>query len=254
MSRWLAVAPIVFALAQAAPAVAQDFRIDTQVFTGEEKTPEYQSVTLFQRDLVYDFLGSPTSEIAIYDARQRHFTLLDVERKIKTRITQEEIEDFVAAVQTRALQKGGPLMREAAQPRFDVQTAEDGRVALQGKRIEYVAVGASDFPNQSAADAYYRFIDVYTMLSATAAPMPPQARLKLNQALAQAKLMPSEITLTLRSGNALFGDELVKRSKHEVTWKLLRADQKMIDEAAADRANFIAVPFAQFRNLKPADE
>ena len=46
-------------------AAAEDFRVDTEVFNGDEKEPFAESLTLFAGGRVYDFLLNEPQEITI---------------------------------------------------------------------------------------------------------------------------------------------------------------------------------------------
>jgi len=254
MTRWIAVACWVFVAAAlfVAPAGAVDFRIDTRVYAGESDGPAYKNVTLFQRGIVYDFLGEPASEITIYDPRGRHFTLLDVRRKMKTRIDERLLLQFVAEMKVRALERGGPLVREAAEPQFEESYDQRlQRINLTGERLDYTArAGDERFPNEETAQEYFNFIDLYAHLNATRiGAMPPQARLELNRALVEHEMFPVSIERTFRSSNPLLGKSTVARSEHSVVWRLLRKDQELIDKAAKYRADFTAVSFGEYRQI-----
>ena len=239
------------------PAVvnAVEFRIDTQVYLDKEETPAYQSVTLFQRRIVYDFVDADGGEITIYDPHVRRFILLDTQRRVKTEISEDVLMQFVAEVKVRAIDAGGPTAREAADPQFRaVFDQTEQTLSLLGKRLDYV-VRASDvrFPNSAAAESYYNFIDMYTRLNATRkGALPPHARLELNEALVQHNILPASIERTMRSGNPLLGKSIVARSEHTVSWRLVREDRDLIDRAAKYRVNFEDVSFGVYRQVATA--
>ena len=241
-----------FVLLAASPCVhlfGADFRIETKVFSGDETSPQFENVTISQRGIVYDFLGGPLlsdsiAEVTIYDPRGRHFTLLDVNRQVKTRIQEDALLQFVAEVKIRALQTGAALAREAAQPNFRAKFDQQLRqLSLTGDRYSYVAMAGSErFPNAQTSAEYFNFIDMYARLNATrVGAMPPQARLELNRQLAEHELLPASIERTIRSRNPLLGKSKVVRSEHAMVWRLLRQDQKWIDKAAKQRAEFPCV-------------
>ena len=53
-------------LLTAGSTFAEDFRIQTRVYRGDEETPVSQNLTLFRAGVVYDFLSEP-AETTIYD-------------------------------------------------------------------------------------------------------------------------------------------------------------------------------------------
>ena len=252
MSRTTLIWVLPLACLATAQLESAEFRMDTQVYVGKSETPAYETVTLFQRRIVYDFLGAGDGEITIYDPHLRRFVLLDPQRQVKTEIDEDVLLQFVAEVKLRAARSGGPTVREAASPQFRI--AYDGRakeLSLQGNRLSYVAAaGDAKFPNVEAARDYFHFIDMYTRLNATRkGALPPQARLELNQALAEHDMFPETIRRTLKSGNPLLGKSNVARSHHRIAWRLVRDDQDLIDRAAKYRAEFKGVDFGEYRQL-----
>lgn len=71
----------------ASHALGQDFRIETDVFVGNEERASMTTLTLFQGSTVYDYLGTEQPEITIFDAKRGRFVLLDCQRQIRTSIT-----------------------------------------------------------------------------------------------------------------------------------------------------------------------
>ena len=257
MSRHACAWSILLSLLVTTTVVANDFRIDTKVYVDDEATPRYETITLFQRGVVYDFLGGSGGEVTIYDPRVRKFTLLDTEREIKTEISDEVLLQFVAEVKLRASERGGPTVREAADPNFKTLYDDQSRqLSLSGRRLDYIATaGNIRFPSAQAGRDYFEFIDNYTRLNATrVGAMPPQARLELNRALAEHDMFPAKIKRVMRSGNALLGKETIARSEHTISWRLVRRDQDLIDLASKHRANFTPVSFGEYRELGPAPQ
>ena len=231
---------------------AAEFRIDTQVFVGEDPSPVYETVTLFQRRIVYDFIHTDGGEITIYDPHVGRFILLDTRRRVKTEISEDVLMQFVAQVKVRAMEGGGWTAREAADPKFRAVFDQNAQtLTLTGKRLEYIARASSgQFPSAEAARDYFSFIDMYTRLNATRkGALPPHARLELNQALAQHNILPASIQRTMKSGNPLLGKSIVARSEHAIAWRLVRQDQALIDRAAGYRAEFKNVNFGVYRQV-----
>ena len=55
---------------------AEDFRIETKVYSGRDKSPVSQNVTLFQAGYVYDYMADP-ERVAVFDRAHGRFILLD---------------------------------------------------------------------------------------------------------------------------------------------------------------------------------
>jgi len=68
-------------------SIAQDFRIETEVFRGESTEPISENLTLFSGNLILDFM-LPTDrtrfpeQIVIFTSDERKFILLDTRRRI----------------------------------------------------------------------------------------------------------------------------------------------------------------------------
>ena len=175
---------------------------------------------------------------------------------MKTEIEEEALLKFVAEVKLRAIERGGPTVREAANPHFRAEYDDSTKtLSLFGRRIEYVAqAGNSHFPNAAAAQDYFNFVDMYTRLNATRkASLPPHARMELNQALVEHNMFPASIERTLRSGNPLLGKTTKARSEHSISWRLVRDDFNLIDKANAHKVDFTEVTFGEYRMLEVAE-
>ena len=251
MSRLAFISALLLSCLASVDVFSADFRIDTKVFVDDAQTPEYETVTLFQRRVVYDFLSGAGGEITIYDPHAGRFILLDEKREVKTEISEKVLLEFVAAMKLRAM-KGAWTAREAANPQFRIAYDEGAQtLSLTGKRLEYVVQASHvGFPSADAMQGYYDFIDMYTRLNATRKhALPPQARLEVNRAMAEHDMLPASVQRTMKSSNPLLGKSIVARSEHVIAWRLVREDQDMIDRAAKCRAQFREVDFGEYRQL-----
>ena len=228
---------------------AENFRIESRVFAGEDPAPVYRNLTIFQRHVVYDFLDGPASETTIYETTSGTFTLLDAERRVKTTLDRETLGKFVAGIKVLAGRKES-IFREAAEPKFEV-TFDDRleRLNLKGNLIHYSAQG-QPFVSDTAASEYREFVDMYTRLNATQPnSLPPFARLELNAALAGRGLCPTTVERKVLSKGPLKSEETIVRSEHTIAWRVLASDQKRIDLVSRQRAEFEAVDFGRYRRL-----
>jgi hypothetical protein len=91
-------------------ALAQDFRIDTEIFVrtvGEkvkEKEPDAETLTIFTNNMIYDFLRSEPREITLFDPSRGRFTLLDETRELKTSLSTQDVLDYVLSFDSHATQ------------------------------------------------------------------------------------------------------------------------------------------------------
>jgi hypothetical protein len=242
---------------------AQDFRVDTDVFVGEEKEPIAETQTIFSGGRVYDFLLGNAPEITIFDPGHGRFTLLDPGRKLQCTIANQELLEYVLELNKAAIAQKVPLFVAAADPQFEVKSEATGegqaawtKVTLESKLITYTATGKE--PAQATtADSFKQFADWYARLNAVrgGGGLPPGARLALNRELAERRLLPDEI-VRVTNQPGLRGKKLEVRSRHLFNWILSVADRQKIEQAGDHLANFQAVSFSEYRTppARPAAE
>jgi hypothetical protein len=247
--------PVLLLAAAATAALGQEFRIDTEVFLGEEKEPAAETLTLFYRGLIYDFLLTGPEEITMFDPQRGRFTLLDPARKLRCGLATQEVLDYTLALETHAVQAKDPLFAFAASPKFTPSAEEfqeNGqkrtRLTLAGQPLEYSVVAYHPEEQPETVRAFRSFADWYSRLNAMRpGSLPPGARLELNKALAERDLIPLEITRTIAAPR-LLAKKSVIRSRHLVTWSLSGEDRKRIERAGTYLAEFKAVKnFDEYR-------
>ncbi|MDX1945185.1 MAG: hypothetical protein SFU86_07245 [Pirellulaceae bacterium] len=239
-------------------ALGQDFRIDTDVFLGDEKTPCSEALTIFHQGLVYDFLLAQPEEITIYDAQRGRFTLLDPERKRKASVTTQELLDFVLQFESHAAQSKNALFAFSAAPKFATAIEEltvngqpQTKISLTAKPLEYFAVGRP-CEHPEAVGLYRQFADWTARLNATRhGNLPPGARLALNATLADQQLLPLEVTKIIPAATPL-SRKLEMRTQHLVNWSLSGEDRKRIDRAGEHLVSLRSVSFDEYRTAPSA--
>jgi hypothetical protein len=253
---WLAIWLLVSALGAcpfAAPAPAQDFRIDTEIFVGDDKEPAAETLTIFAQGMIYDFLLTEPAEMTMLDTVRGRFTLMDPARRVKCGLGTLEVHDQTLALATHATQSRDALFAFAAKPQFETKVEdyeENGqlltRIMLKGKPLEY-AIVAREPERPEAVTAFRYFADEFAQLnSLRAGNLPAGARLEVNQALFDRKLIPVEVTRTISASNPL-GKKIVVKSRHLVNWSLSGEDRKKIDRAGTALAEFKSVSFEEYR-------
>ena len=232
---------------------AEEFRIDTEIFIGDEKEPAAEMLTIFAQGLVYDFQLKGPEEITMLDTVRGRYTLLDPARKVKCGLGVQDVLQQMLSLEAHAAESKDALFMFAAAPHFESkveEATENGqpivRLSLTAKPMEY-AVLARPSERPEAVHAFRYFADQFARLNAMRpGNLPPGARLALNKALAERKLLPLEITRTILPANPL-GKKLVVRSRHLVNWSLSGEDRKKIDRAGTYLAEFAAVNFEEYR-------
>lgn len=247
--------PILFSIVGwlfVAAASGEEFRIETRVFVGNEDVPASESVTLFQEEVVYDFLED-SSQVAIF--RRPHgdtpgrFILLDRERELRTEITTDRISAVMEKLRTWASKQNDPYLKFAADPRFDESYNENTGELLLESPLQSYRLTTSPIEKSSAQTQLQDFLNWYTQLNALVhGGPPPFPRLAVNSALARHACVPLEVQLTTS------GDKQNLRSVHLINWRISKQDRDRIDQATRDMANFKQVSNAVFHQNSPAAE
>jgi hypothetical protein len=225
------------------------FRIETELYHGDEPAPFSKNLTIFKPEAVYDLMLSEPRETTIFDARRGTFVILDEVRKTKTSLTTEEL--LVASQEMKTQILAGKkdwhyLADPPLQPTFDA-AAKTLRLACPQLTYEATCEHA---PDQSAARRWRTFAVWYAHLNAARpSGSPPFARLMLNEALYQRELIPTEVRLTISAPGRFTTKTVTMRSKHIVSWRITRSDEDRIDQIETARPNFQEVPYAAFRRL-----
>lgn len=214
----------------AAVGGADDFRIETKVYSGKGKLPVSQNTTLFRAGYVYDYLAKP-EQVAVFDPAHGRFILLDPARRLKAEIKTEEVRKLVDGLHDLAAKSSNPAMQFAADPKFEVEFSEDGALTLSSKHITY-ELQTEPAPTPRASQQYHDFSDWYARFNTMASPgsPPPFARLVVNEELAKRGLVPVAVKMTFRSVTA--------RTEHLVTWRLLDSDHQRIARTANQLTTF----------------
>jgi len=231
-----------------------EFRVDTELFKNEEKSPILQQLTIFTAEgAVYDFCLTAPTETTVFDPRHGRFTLLDESRKKKALITTQELLDYSLALEAHAAKQKDQLFAFCAAAKFETTEKEvdlNGQthteLRLAAKSLTYTALGLKP-PQPEAAKVYRHFADWCARLnSSRAGNLPANARLLLNNAFAERDLLPFEITRTTAAATP-FGKKLDLRSEHRFNWALSGEDRKKIGNAGDMIATYELVSYDEYR-------
>jgi hypothetical protein len=234
-------------------AAAQEFRIASEVYMGESKTPLTSNLTLFSDQLICDFLMSDEVnpkplEVVIFDMRLKQFVLLNMSRKVRTEISDLQLNKLLEnlAHETQVNERSKFLISDSFAEETDWA---NNTLRLKSDNIEYFFQGNQ--PSEPAIlPQYFAFLDNFTRLNATdPRKLPPFPRMKLNQRIKQLGWIPSEIQVTLRS-NEFFRETVDARSKHTLNLGLTSKDKELIASAKRDWQSFPAQELPEFRQLR----
>jgi hypothetical protein len=240
-------------LVSAGPLLADDFRIETQIYLGADQTPVSQNLTLFSNGMVYDFEMSNDAkpkplEIVIYNSHDRSFVLLDIERGMRLQLDQSQVVQMVEGLRQQTSQS--ELTKFLVEDNFveDVDISSRS-VSLKNPHIEYWYRG-SNLQDATVLPAYFEFLDQYTRLNASdPTKLPPFPRLKLNQSIKKYGWIPSEVKVTLNP-NELIKSKIEIKSKHTLVLSLSDSDRARIKEAKSTWMSSKGVDLATYRGLK----
>jgi hypothetical protein len=229
-------------LAMAIPSQAQEFRIETELFSNKEKTPFAEHLTLFDNGRVYDFPLVGPEEITVFDYLEGRFVILDTSRRLKTTVAAKDILEFLTKILTEASGEEAPLVHPRFVEEFDPETKW---LTLTDKHMVYRAQGIEPADKELSAE-YRRFADWYARLNAIRpGNLPPYARLELNKALESRNLVPEKVELTITPRNRLAG-KIELASRHIVTWRLLETDRNRIDRVTEYLQKYQSVDYDEF--------
>src|SRR6476659_8660970 len=92
---------LILGAISSAAALADDFRIQTDVYAGDSKIPVSQNTTLFRAGYVYDYLTHPQRDntvvrVAVFDQQHGRFIVLDPARKVKAEVKTDDVLLFAS--------------------------------------------------------------------------------------------------------------------------------------------------------------
>ncbi|MCA9120005.1 MAG: hypothetical protein H6822_29610 [Planctomycetaceae bacterium] len=242
----LAIASVVFLFGEAA-LQAQDFRVDTDVYLGDDDETYSEHLTLFRGAIVYDFSVKGPEEITILNLQNGEITLLDVKRKLRADLTTKELLEFSARIKAIGTSKQA---EDLVAPKFTV-TFDESKSSLElvSNKIVYRASGSKP-SDPLIADRYREFTDWYARLNSMRPPNPPHfGRLELNSELASRGLLPQDIERTITHGG-LFSKPQKARSHHAIGTVISGTDRRRIDEAGGYLVSFSKVTPAAYMQLE----
>lgn len=241
---WLVIWALILSVTGGSAALAEDFRIDTDLYIGNQKTPSAEVLTIFQGGIAYDFQGSETM---ILDHNRGRLTLLNTKKQQRATLETAELLDATISLQTEALKSKNATTIAAANPQF--QKAADAvnengnaltRLTFKSAPLQYTVLGQpSRVPE--AVQEYKYVADWSARLNSIRTGMPAAARLEVNEALAAKGLLPYRIERVMADAKTR-----EVRTQHLVNWKLSQDDHRRIDEANTQFANFKLVGFEEY--------
>ena len=270
---WLLLMPLgtVFAADE-----ADVLRVETEVFDGDADAPLAKSLTLFTRDVAWDFLaiapaeGSPSGErsddgfggeIILHDPARERVVLIDSHRNVRTTVDAIQLERLSVSLAKWARQSDDKLICWAGGPGFgEGVQVEDDQLELVGPRVRY-RVKTVNAPSFELAARYQQFADTAVLLRALLHPggVPPFPRLAINREVAAAASLPAEVTLETDPRGGFVGTPLAGvmqrqlRSVHRIYPALRSDDLDRIADAEACMAAAEEVDLATYTKFSATE-
>ncbi len=249
----LAIVATLAALAAICPAAgAEDFRIETRVYSVKEKTLLSQNTTLFRDGVVYDFLGDPP-QIAVFDKLHGRFVLLDTQRKLRSDISTEQLLVFCGELRAWALNASKGYLQFCGKPQFAIEfTEKSSELSLTSPFMTY-KLQTTKAKSLDASHQMREFSDWYARLNALTNPggILPFPRLAVNEELDRRGLVAEQVELNIVPQAQLGGKSVSVRSEHEVQWQLLDRDMKRIADTDTQLVSFRKAEFSEFMRQPP---
>lgn len=227
------------------------FRINNKVYAGKEKNPVSQSVTMFYKGRVYDFMSNP-DETIIFDPELQRFLIISALTKTQCAVTLDEVETFERMMKEAIPKVKDEFIKSCLSPEFEIsQDPETDEWVYSAPRLTY-RVKAQKEENPGDALRYAQFANKYALLNVILVPqsIPPFARIAVNNDLAQKRLIPGEITITLQAEVKPLsfnqGKETI-RTTHVFVSGLGDYDMSKIRKAGENYGRFKQVSFTDYQ-------
>lgn len=233
-------------------AAAEEFRIESKVFVDTNPAAVSESVTLFADSRVYVFLNSPR-EITLLDIPRNRIVLIDPARKVRTELTTEKLAAFVEQLRVRASQQTDPLIKFAAEPKFDESQDDAGCRIFASPQITY-RVHTIKSSNPAIVRACREYADWTARLITMVHPgsLPPFPTLAVNAAMEREGLFADEVERTVAPQARLGKKPSVMHSEHALEPHLTGGDRRRIQEVGQHLVNFPEISLDQY--LRPFEQ
>lgn len=230
---------------------AEDFCIQNRVSFGKDVV---ESETIFHGSAAYDFLSDPL-EITISDPPRKRFIVLDPTRRVKTELSQDDVDAFNEKIKLEAQRRNIPLLSFLSDPAFE-QKADEARseITFNSQWLSY-RVEMLEPKFDSAVAAYADYSNWQAKLNAVLRPgsLPPFPRLLVNAAIEKQGRVPETVELT-RYAQHPAKRQITIEAQHRWRWKLYESDLKRIEQADQYLVTFKLLSTAEYirRDVAPA--
>ena len=233
-------------------AHADDFRVNTHVYSGDSDRPVSANTTLFQNGAVYDFVQGSDDVTVLEPVHNRpvhnRIVVLDAQRQVKTQITTDELVQFTTSLREKGSNTDNPLLKFCLSPNFRVSQSGQKKWLFESSLLSYhVDTAASQ--GAAIAKQYRTFCDWYARLNCILHPqsVPPFPRLLVNERLARAELTPASVQLRIAPDQRTGNRGMVVRSVHDFVGELSAEDTARIESVQRQLASFKEVTLKAYQ-------
>ena len=227
---------------------AAEFRVHTQIFSGDGDLPVSKNTTLFSGGDAYDSIAG-AAEVTVFQASENCFYLLDLKRNLKTRITTDELLQYTTSLQEKARKSQDPLLKFCAQPKFELRREKDGKMWIFFDPVLRYQILTDTAGDEEVAKEYRRFCDWYSRLNAMLRPQAllPFPRLVVNERIAREAAIPKTVSLRISAQRRTEDHPVEIRSVHSLKEKLSPTDKKRVELVQEHLATFEEATVARYR-------
>lgn len=221
------------------------FRIETEMFRGDETTPVSRHKLLFDSGVIYDIHETDGRWLTVFDPARGRVILLDKKTQVQAQIPTEELIQATAQLSAAAKEAGktDSLGLNAKPTRLN----EEVGYAIGFGPLHY-EMTTQEVSDPLIAHAYHELAVWAARLNVLRRRgAPPFARLTLGEQVASEGRLPLHLTLTINQG-------LTKekyRAHHLVVERLSELDRKAIDRVGDQLAVFRKISFEEFPRDEP---
>ena len=242
---WLALSVVHLGSAGAPLPRGPSFRMETEMFHGDDPSPVARHKILFDAGVVYDIHAQGGRWSTVFDPTRGRVILLDAETKVQTQVATEELIKATAQLAAAAKQA------EKAEA-FGLQATPQALPDNSGYEIGFGALHykmtTQTVQNPAIAEAYHQLAVWASRLNVLRKRgAPPFARMALGERVADDQRLPLHLTLTIREGLR----KETFRAHHLVVERLSELDRKAIDQVGNQLAAYRKVELGEFPSDSP---
>ena len=234
------VAIVGFVMIAANVVSAEDFAIETTVYSGDETKPTASYLTIFYEQKIYDVCEVPNPTTIVFDRTSRDFQIANSAAAMRSSITSEELMRLAASLREQAKEARDPLIRFAVDPKFKCDFDKAKRHLSMTSDVWDYHVDVRIEQDPQVLARYREFADWFSYLNSAFRPLPPGLRLELNGMLQRYQAIPEKVVVHVKRT----GDK--QRSEHRWVQPLGSRELEAVEKWSSLKETLPAVNFAKY--------